>query len=82
MDSAPIASQTRRAALARRCGQLPLVSARSEARSAYLEGNPMEDEPRGKVDLVAVLYIFGGIPVIVLFLFVLFGLARACNIPA
>jgi hypothetical protein len=42
----------------------------------------MEDEPRGKVDLVSILYIFGGIPVIVLFLVVLFGLARNCNIAA
>ena len=42
----------------------------------------MDEEPRGKVDAVSILYIFGGIPVIVLFLFVLFGLARSCNIPA
>jgi hypothetical protein len=42
----------------------------------------MDDEPRGKVDVVSILYIFGGIPVIVLFLMVLFGLARSCNIPA
>jgi hypothetical protein len=42
----------------------------------------MDEEPRGKVDLVSILYIFGGIPMIVLFLVVLFGLARSCNIPA
>ena len=42
----------------------------------------MDEEPRGKVDLVSVLYIFGGIPVIVLFLWVLFGLARSCNVAA
>ena len=42
----------------------------------------MQDQPRGKVDLVSILYIFGGIPVIVLFLWVLFGFARACDIPA
>ena len=42
----------------------------------------MEEEPRGRVDLVSILYIFGGIPMIVLFLFVLFGLARSCNVPA
>lgn len=42
----------------------------------------MDDEPRGKVDLVSILYIFGGIPMIVLFLVVLFGLARSCNVPA
>lgn len=40
------------------------------------------DEAQGKVDLVSILYIFGGVPVICLFLAVLFGLARACNIPA
>jgi hypothetical protein len=42
----------------------------------------MEDEARGKVDGVSIFYIFGGVPAIVLFLWVLFGLARACNIPA
>jgi hypothetical protein len=42
----------------------------------------MDEEPRGRVDLVSILYIFGGIPVIMLFLVVLFGLARSCNIPA
>jgi hypothetical protein len=42
----------------------------------------MDEEPRGKVDLASILYIFGGIPVIVLFLVVLFGLARSCNLPA
>ena len=42
----------------------------------------MAEEPQGKVDLVSLLYIFCGIPAIVLFLFVLFGLARSCNISA
>ena len=42
----------------------------------------MDDEPRGKVDLVAMLYIAGGIPAIVTFLVVLFWLARTCNVPA
>lgn len=42
----------------------------------------MQGESRGKVDLVSILYIFGGVPMIVLFLWVLFGLARSCNIPA
>jgi hypothetical protein len=42
----------------------------------------VEEEPRGKVDLVAVLYIVGGIPALVLFLVVLFALARACDIAA
>ena len=43
---------------------------------------PEDDEPRGKVDAVAIAYIFGGIPVIVLYLVVLFALARSCNAPA
>jgi hypothetical protein len=43
---------------------------------------PDDEEPRGKVDAVSILYIFGGIPVIVLYLVVLFALARSCNAPA
>ena len=42
----------------------------------------MEEEPRGKVDLVAVLYIVGGIPALVAFLVILFALARSCDIAA
>lgn len=42
----------------------------------------MQDEARGKTDLVSIFYIFGGVPALVLFLWVLFGFARACNIPA
>ncbi len=42
----------------------------------------MDEEPRGKVDLVAVLYIVGGIPALVGFLVLIFTLTRACNIPA
>lgn len=42
----------------------------------------MDEEPKGKVDLASILYIFGGIPVIVLYLVVLFGLARCYNAPA
>ncbi len=41
-----------------------------------------EEEQHGKVDLVSILYIFGGIPVIVIFLWILFAGARACNISA
>jgi hypothetical protein len=41
-----------------------------------------DEEPRGKVDAISLLYIFGGIPVIVLYLVVLFALARSCNAPA
>ncbi len=42
----------------------------------------MDEEPRGKVDLVAVLYIVGGIPALVGFLVVIFTLTHACGIPA
>lgn len=42
----------------------------------------MQEEPRGKVDLAAILYIVGGIPVLVGFLIGLFALARSCNVPA
>ena len=41
-----------------------------------------EEEQTGTVDLISILYIVGGIPMIVLFLVILFGLARSCNIPA
>jgi hypothetical protein len=40
------------------------------------------EEARGKVDAVAVLYIVGGIPAIWGFLVVLFGLAKAFGLPA
>lgn len=42
----------------------------------------MEEEPRGKVDTVAILYIVGGIPALVGFLILLFSLTHACNISA
>ena len=42
----------------------------------------MDEEPRGKVDTVAILYIVGGIPALVAFLVVLFSLTHACNISA
>jgi hypothetical protein len=41
-----------------------------------------QQESHGKLDFVSILYIFGGIPTIVLFLWVLFAFARACDIPA
>jgi hypothetical protein len=45
--------------------------------------DPNEDEEaRGKVDAVAVLYIVGGIPAIWGFIIVLFGLARVFDLPA
>jgi hypothetical protein len=42
----------------------------------------VDEQPRGKVDLVSVLYIVGGIPALVAFLVVLFSLARSCDFPA
>jgi hypothetical protein len=41
-----------------------------------------DEEPQFEVDKVSLLYIIGGVPALVLFLVVLFGLARSCNIPA
>ena len=42
-----------------------------------------DQEPRhGRVDLVAILYILGGMPALVGFIALLFGLTHACNIPA
>jgi hypothetical protein len=41
-----------------------------------------QEEQRGKMDLVSVLYIVGGIPALVTFLVVVFSLTHACNIPA
>lgn len=41
------------------------------------------EETRGKVDLVSVLYVVFGVPLLVGFLVVLFGLVNACEwIPA
>ena len=40
---------------------------------------PGEDEPRGRVDVVSVLYVVGGVPVIALFLVGLFTLVGACD---
>lgn len=42
----------------------------------------MEEEPENNVDATSLAYIFGGIPVLVLFLVLLFWGARACNWPA
>lgn len=43
----------------------------------------IDDEPKGKVDMVAILYIIGGVPALVAFLVILFALTRACEgIPA
>ena len=44
--------------------------------------DPEDEEPHGKTDLVSILYIVGGIPMIMLYLVILFGLARSCNAPA
>lgn len=42
----------------------------------------VQEENTGKVDLVSILYVVGGIPAIVGFLVIVFWLTRACNIPA
>ena len=42
----------------------------------------MDQQPRGKNDLVAKLYVAFGIPAIILFMVVLFWFTRACGIPA
>ena len=47
------------------------------------DSNVREPEaPKGKVDLVAVLYILGGIPAIVAYIVLSFILARYLNFPA
>ena len=42
----------------------------------------MDDEPKGRVDLVSYLYILGGIPALVGFIVVVFSLVRTCGISA
>ena len=42
----------------------------------------MDEESQGKVDLVSVLYVAGGIPGIVVFLVVTFWFARSCGFAA
>lgn len=41
-----------------------------------------QSEQRGRVDLVSLLYILGGIPSIVLYIVICFVLARFFNFPA
>jgi hypothetical protein len=36
-------------------------------------------EPKGKLDAVSVLYVVGGIPCMIAFFLILFGLVRACD---
>ena len=36
-------------------------------------------EPKGKVDFVSVLYVVGGIPCMIAFFLILFGLVGACD---
>ena len=42
----------------------------------------MDEEPRGKNDLIAKLYVACGVPGIVVFIVVLFAITRSCGIPA
>ncbi len=41
-----------------------------------------QEEERGVLDGVSVLYVVGGIPAMALFFVVLFAFANACDIPA
>ena len=36
-------------------------------------------EPKGKIDLVSVLYVVGGIPCMIAFFLILFGLVSTCD---
>ena len=38
-----------------------------------------KEEQRGTVDLVSVLYVVGGIPAMIVFFVVLFGLVGSCD---
>ena len=40
---------------------------------------PEDDEPRGTVDLVSVLYVLGGVPAMILFFVGLFLTVGACD---
>jgi hypothetical protein len=40
---------------------------------------PIDYEPKGKVDRVSVLYVVGGIPCMIAFFLILFGLVNACD---
>ncbi len=42
----------------------------------------MDEEPRGKNDLAAKLYVAFGVPSIILFMVILFAFTRSCGIPA
>lgn len=42
----------------------------------------MDEDPKGRNDFVAKLYIMGGIPGIVIFVVVTFAFARSCNFAA
>lgn len=54
----------------------------SDSRGTDMRGID-DDEPQGKVDLVSVLYVVTGIPGIVAFIAILFGLVHACpSVPA
>lgn len=40
---------------------------------------PTDDEPRGVVDTVTVLYVLGGVPTLIAFFVILFLLVRVCG---
>jgi len=41
--------------------------------------DPQDEEPRGTVDLASILYVVGGIPAMIAFFLILFGLVGACD---
>ncbi len=41
--------------------------------------NQVNYEPKGKLDLVSVLYVAGGIPFMIAFFVILFSVVRACD---
>lgn len=40
---------------------------------------PEDEQPRGTVDLLSVLYVVGGVPTMIAFFLILFGLVGACD---
>ena len=43
------------------------------------ERKAIDYQPKGKIDAVGVFYVVGGIPSMILFFLVLFGLVGACD---
>ena len=67
-------------------GSSPLICSRprsigegEEQAMADEQPDDLSEEPRGRVDTASVLYVVGGIPVIMLFIVGLFLLVGACD---